>query len=246
MRREPDASLGGDIDVSDPFATTPDPRGRVKPVRTARTTDTRTSKPEASWNSYDLTAEFNSRAYEAGAGDFPHQINSTDLSGALRRLIRNGSRPDVLAACIKVFFADPRNLYELGTGAPIWKRFLADLTQGYGKAQRALSRFEELSHASDEPSAPEPDGLSRVSQRKTFVPASGTVTHTSPATPAPAPQQPQDAPTAPAPVSEPWLVTLARIESQRAEERRLDLIRQHEALGDEPDVELDAEEEELA
>lgn len=205
MRREPDAGLGGDIDVSDPFATPAEPRGRVKPQRTGRTTDTRSSRTESDWNAFDLTAEFNSRAYETRAGDVPHQINSRDLGGALGRLIRNGSDPAVLAACIRLFFADPRNLHEMGTGAPLWKRFLADVTQTYGKAQRILSLANDETYARPEPAAAPapaktPGGMARVR------PTTAETTR----------QQPQAPATATTPATEPWLVTQARSEALKA------------------------------
>jgi len=134
--REPDAGLGDDIDVADPLAKTPP---RKTKVRLVHTTDLRHTKTHDRWTSFDLCAEFNSHAYQAGAGDVPYQISSQNLGGALGRLIRNGSSPAALAKCIDLFFGDPRNLRDMGTGLPLWHRFLADITHTYGKAQKIIN-----------------------------------------------------------------------------------------------------------
>lgn len=138
VRRDPDASLGDDIDVADPFATSPVPRRKEHTVRPGSPTDRRHEKAHAAWTAWDLTAEFNARAFQAGAGEVPHQTNSRYLGGAFGSLIAQGSSPEALYECIEMFFVDPRNTRVMGEGYPLWRKFLASVTNSYARAQRRV------------------------------------------------------------------------------------------------------------
>jgi hypothetical protein len=124
-----------DVDIANPLASVPERPSRPAPRGTA----TRRDKAPDRWTSFDLTAEFNSRAYRV-AGDVPNQTNAKNLGGALGRMLHNGSSSAALAQCIEIFFANPRNLRDLGEGEPpLWRRFLAEITHTYGTAQKILA-----------------------------------------------------------------------------------------------------------
>ena len=125
-----------DLDFVNPLAASPSSPTRPAP----RGSLARFDKPPERWTSFDLVTEFNSRAHRAGAGEIPHQINTRNLGGALGRLIHSGSRPEVLAQCIELFFAAPRNMHDMGEGYPLWRRFLAQITSTYVRATKIVDQ----------------------------------------------------------------------------------------------------------
>ena len=127
-----------DIDIVNPLAAVPDQVTRPFPA--PRGAAARHGKAPDRWTCWDLDAEFTSRVHQAGAGAVPHQTNAKALRGSLGRLIHGGSSPAALAQCIEMFFASPRNLRDLGEDEPpLWRRFLAEITHTYGKAQKILA-----------------------------------------------------------------------------------------------------------
>lgn len=85
----------------------------------------RTHRSEDTWDSKDLVSEFAALLSGSSAGHLTMQLNARSLALWINQQVgRGATRPQVLAA-MRMFFEDPRNLNNAGTGVPIWRRFIA-------------------------------------------------------------------------------------------------------------------------
>jgi hypothetical protein len=78
--------------------------------------------PEVDWTTTDLIAEFYTLA-DAKAPGVPGQVNQVRMAGWINKQIGLGTERVAILAAIRMFFADPRMLNDLGIGKPLYQRF---------------------------------------------------------------------------------------------------------------------------
>lgn len=99
-----------------------EPAPQQPKTKRAKPTDKRSGKAPGDWNINDMVAEFDLLASEHTA-DRAGQVNYAALRGSLSRY-RQRASASALVLGIRDFFADPANVRDVGTGPPLWKRFL--------------------------------------------------------------------------------------------------------------------------
>lgn len=102
----------------------------IKPAATSA----RYGKDLSRWSMDDMVAEFTALASDL-VEDRAGQVNASALKRRLREYGKKSSTA-ALAQGIRDFFADPRNLHDVGTGSPLWLRF----SNWYPTVQSRLER----------------------------------------------------------------------------------------------------------
>ena len=103
----------------------------------------RSNKPEEDWDTKDLVSEFGALLGSSSAGNLTMQLNSRSLSLWVNQQVGKGvSRQNILSA-IRMFFEDPRNLHDAGTGTPVWRRFIAYYQSVEGKTVEQEKIYED-------------------------------------------------------------------------------------------------------
>jgi len=102
----------------------------------------RNNKPESDWNTNDLVAEFGMLLGASVAGHLTMQMNSRSLALWVNQQVGKGATRQNILSAIRMFFEDPRNLHEAGTGLPIWRRFVAKYQVLEGKPAQEKPDYE--------------------------------------------------------------------------------------------------------
>ncbi|CAB4122156.1 hypothetical protein UFOVP27_78 [uncultured Caudovirales phage] len=102
----------------------------------------RTNKPDEDWDTNDLVAEFAMLLGQSSAGHLTMQINTRSLALFINQQVGKGATRHQLLKAIRMFFGDPRNLNDAGTGLPIWRRFVAKYQVLEGKAIAEKPNYE--------------------------------------------------------------------------------------------------------
>jgi hypothetical protein len=102
----------------------------------------RSNKPEEDWNTNDLVAEFALLLGQSSAGHLTMQLNTRSLALWINQHVGKGATRQQMLSAIRMFFEDPRNLHEAGTGLPIWRRFVARYQVLEGKAIEEKPDYE--------------------------------------------------------------------------------------------------------
>jgi hypothetical protein len=84
----------------------------------------RHERPEESWTTNDLVAEFYSLSREAAPG-IVSQVNGGQLASWINRQVGQGVPRIRVLRALRAFFDDPRNIRDAGAGQPLWRRFTA-------------------------------------------------------------------------------------------------------------------------
>jgi hypothetical protein len=84
----------------------------------------RHERPEESWTTNDLVAEFYSRSRDAAPG-IVSQVNGGQLAAWINRQVGQGVPRIRVLRALRAFFDDPRNIRDAGSGQPLWRRFTA-------------------------------------------------------------------------------------------------------------------------
>ena len=95
-----------------------------KPVKAQRTSRDRINTPEELWSTTDLIAEFYDLV-EKAAPNTSSQVNNKYLATWINKQVGEGTNRFEILKAMRMFFADPRNLNDLGVGKPLWQRFFA-------------------------------------------------------------------------------------------------------------------------
>lgn len=105
----------------------------------------RSNMPEENWNTTDLVSEFGSLLNASTAGHLTMQLNARSLALWINQQVGKGATRQQVLTSIRMFFEDPRNLNNAGTGIPIWRKFIAY----YQTVEGTVTR-EELPDSYDE------------------------------------------------------------------------------------------------
>lgn len=95
----------------------------------------RSNKPEEDWSTSDIVSEFASLLSLSSAGHLTMQINTQQLAIWINKQVGLGATRQQILSSIRMFFEDPRNLNEAGTGVPIWRRFIAKYQMLEGRVE---------------------------------------------------------------------------------------------------------------
>jgi hypothetical protein len=95
-----------------------------KPVKAQRTSRDRINTPEELWSTTDLIAEFYDLV-EKAAPNTSSQVNNKYLATWINKQVGEGTQRYEVLKAMRMFFADPRNLNDLGIGKPLWQRFFS-------------------------------------------------------------------------------------------------------------------------
>jgi len=95
-----------------------------KPVKAQRTSRDRINTPEELWSTTDLIAEFYDLV-EKVAPNTSSQVNNKYLATWINKQVGEGTQRYEVLKAMRMFFADPRNLNDLGIGKPLWQRFFS-------------------------------------------------------------------------------------------------------------------------
>ena len=102
-----------------------------KPVKAQRTSRDRINTPEELWSTTDLIAEFYDLV-EKAAPNTSSQVNNKYLATWINKQVGEGAQRHELLKAMRMFFADPRNLNDVGVGKPLWQRFFGYYTTVQG------------------------------------------------------------------------------------------------------------------
>jgi len=102
----------------------------------------RNDKAEESWNTGDLVSEFAMLLGSSSAGHLTMQLNVRSLSLWINQQIGKGATRQQMLAAIRMFFEDPRNLNNAGTGIPVWRRFISGYQRIEGKVLEPKPNYE--------------------------------------------------------------------------------------------------------
>lgn len=105
----------------------------------------RSNKPEEIWNTADLVSEFGSLLNQSSAGHLTMQLNTQQFAIWINQQVGKGVTRQQMLAAIRMFFEDPRNLNDAGSGVPLWRKFIAY----YQTVEGTVAR-EELPDSYDE------------------------------------------------------------------------------------------------
>ena len=115
-----------------------------KPVKAQRTSRDRINTPEELWSTTDLIAEFYDLV-EKAAPNTSSQVNSKYLATWINKQVGEGTQRYEVLKAMRMFFADPRNLNDLGIGKPLWQRFFAY----YTTVQGIVKKPEQPTYSTD-------------------------------------------------------------------------------------------------
>lgn len=114
-----------------------------KPVKAQRDSRDRINTPEELWSTNDLVAEFYDLSNKA-APDMSSQVNSKYLATWINKHVGEGTDRYTILKAMRMFFADPRNLHEVGNGRALWQRFFA-----YYPTIQATVKAEKVEYSTD-------------------------------------------------------------------------------------------------
>jgi len=115
-----------------------------KPVKAQRSSRNRINTPEELWSTTDLIAEFYDLV-EKSAPNTSHQVNGKYLSTWINKELSEGTQRYEILKAMRMFFADPRNLNDLGIGKPLWQRFFSY----YPTIQGVVKKPEKPTYSTD-------------------------------------------------------------------------------------------------
>lgn len=95
----------------------------------------RNERPEDQWDNNDIVAEFYDLVREH-APNIPNQVNGDHLRTWMLRMYSEGATKLGMLKAIRMFFADPRLLHDVGVGLPLWRRFVAYYATVHGVVSR--------------------------------------------------------------------------------------------------------------
>jgi hypothetical protein len=98
--------------------------------------------PEANWTTTDLIAEFYTLADEKAPG-IPGQVNQVRMAGWINKQVGIGTERLVILAAMRMFFADPRMLNDLGIGKPLYQRFFGYYLTVHGVVTKKPVVYED-------------------------------------------------------------------------------------------------------
>jgi hypothetical protein len=102
----------------------------------------RSNKPEEDWSTGDIVSEFASLLSLSSAGHLTMQINTQHLAIWINKQVGLGATRQQLLTSVRMFFDDPRNLNDAGTGVPVWRRFVAKYQMLEGRAIEEKPDYE--------------------------------------------------------------------------------------------------------
>ena len=102
----------------------------------------RSDVPEVDWTTTDLIAEFYALADEK-APRVPGQVNQIRMAGWINKQIGLGTERVTILAAIRMFFADPRMLNDLGIGKPLYQRFFGYYLTIHGVVTKKATVYED-------------------------------------------------------------------------------------------------------
>lgn len=105
----------------------------------------RSNKAEEDWTTNDLVAEFYDLTNKVAPG-LPYQVNAQEIAKCVNKFYREGADRVVILKAIRMFFEDNNNLLQVGSGLPLWRRFMAY----YPKVQQNLSKKATTVYMTDE------------------------------------------------------------------------------------------------
>jgi len=115
-----------------------------KPVKAQRDSKDRINTPEELWSTTDLIAEFYDLV-EKAAPNTSSQVNNKYLATWINKQVGEGTQRYEVLKAMRMFFADPRNLNDLGVGKPLWQRFFAY----YPTIQGIVKKPEQPTYSTD-------------------------------------------------------------------------------------------------
>jgi hypothetical protein len=115
-----------------------------KPVKAQRDSRNRINTPEELWSTTDLIAEFYDLV-EKAAPNTSSQVNNKYLATWINKQVSEGTQRYELLKAMRMFFADPRNLNDLGIGKPLWQRFFSY----YPTIQGVVKKPEQPTYSTD-------------------------------------------------------------------------------------------------
>jgi hypothetical protein len=115
-----------------------------KPVKAQRTSRDRINTPEELWSTTDLIAEFYDLV-EKVAPNTSSQVNNKYLATWINKQVGEGTQRYEVLKAMRMFFADPRNLNDLGIGKPLWQRFFSY----YPTIQGIVKKPEQPTYSTD-------------------------------------------------------------------------------------------------
>lgn len=102
----------------------------------------RSHKPEETWNTNDLLAEFY-HLVSIHAPNVPGQVNAKEIASCINKMYREGVPRVSMLKAIRMFFDDPRNLHDVGVGRTLWSRFMAYYPTVHGLVQKEKSVYAD-------------------------------------------------------------------------------------------------------
>jgi hypothetical protein len=115
-----------------------------KPVKAQRESKDRINTPEELWSTTDLIAEFYDLV-EKAAPNTSSQVNNKYLATWINKQVGEGTQRYEVLKAMRMFFADPRNLNDLGIGKPLWQRFFSY----YPTIQGVVKKPEQPTYSTD-------------------------------------------------------------------------------------------------
>jgi hypothetical protein len=102
----------------------------------------RSNKPEEDWSTGDIVSEFASLLSLSSAGHLTMQLNARSLALWINQKVGQGATRQQVLTSVRMFFDDPRNLHDAGTGVPVWRRFVAKYQMLEGRAVEEKPDYE--------------------------------------------------------------------------------------------------------
>jgi hypothetical protein len=99
----------------------------------------RSDRPEDTWTTADLVAEFYGLSRSASQGA-PGQNNGKELITWINKNVGEGTPRLAILKAIRMFFDDPRLTRDPGIGLPMWKRFMAYYPTVHGIVTRTVEQ----------------------------------------------------------------------------------------------------------
>jgi hypothetical protein len=115
---------------------------KYKPTKVQEAGKHRRDTPEELWSNNDLIAEFYSLV-ESSAPGVPAQVNSKYLSTWINKQVGEGTPRIAILEAMRMFFADPRNLHDVGVGKSLWQRFFAYYPTVHGIVSKPKTKVYE-------------------------------------------------------------------------------------------------------
>lgn len=111
---------------------------RPKMTKVEQEARNRINVPEEEWTTGDLVAEFYDMYMKIHTGA-PNQINGKHLITWINKLVGEGTERIYILKGMRMFFGDARVLANLGSGIPVYRRFMSY----YGTVHGLVSRLDE-------------------------------------------------------------------------------------------------------